>query len=133
MGVLIDTNILIACEKGELEIDRLVAEHGDVPVFLSVVSASELLHGVHRAVDERVRTRRLAFVERVLDGMEILDINLATARMHAKLWGDLAGSGQMIGAHDLWIAASALANDCALATRNIREFERVPGLRVEIW
>jgi tRNA(fMet)-specific endonuclease VapC len=130
---LIDTNVLIACEKGKLDIDRLVAEHGDVPVFLSVVSASELLHGVHRAVDERVRTRRLAFVERVLDGMEILDINLATARMHAKLWGDLAGSGQMIGAHDLWIAASALANDCALATRNIREFERVPGLRVEVW
>jgi predicted nucleic acid-binding protein len=41
--------------------------------------------------------------------------------------------GGLIGAHDLWLAASALANDCSLVTRNVREFERVPGLSVEVW
>ena len=133
MGIVIDTNILIACEKGTLDMEQLVARYGNVPVFLSVVSASELLHGVHRATERQVRNRRMAFVERVLDGMAMLDIDLATARIHAKLWSDMAGSGQMIGAHDLWIAATALANDCVLATRNIREFKRVPGLQVEVW
>lgn len=39
----------------------------------------------------------------------------------------------MIGAHDLWLAASSLAHDLTLATANLREFERVPGLRVEDW
>jgi tRNA(fMet)-specific endonuclease VapC len=133
MGLLIDTNILIACEKGGLDMDRVLAEHGDDSVFLSVVSASELLHGVHRAPDEKSRARRLSFVERILGAMEILDIDLATARVHSEIWSDLAGRGQMIGAHDLWLAASALANDCSLVTRNVREFERVPGLNVEVW
>jgi tRNA(fMet)-specific endonuclease VapC len=133
MGLLIDTNILIASEKGSLDLDRVLPEHGDDPVFLSVISASELLHGVHRATDETTRSRRLAFVERVLNGMEILDIDLAAARVHSEIWSDLAAKGQLIGAHDLWLAASALANDCVLVTRHVREFERVPGLRLEVW
>ncbi len=133
MGLLIDTSILIACGKGTLDIGQVVSEHSDDTVFLSVVSASELLHGVHRAPDEKSRARRLAFVERILNGMEILDIDLATARIHAEIWSDLAAIGRIIGAHDLWLAASALANDCSLVTRNVREFERVPGLSVEVW
>jgi len=35
-----------------------------------------------------------------------------------------------MGAHDLWIAATALAHGFGVATRNAREFERVRGLRV---
>jgi tRNA(fMet)-specific endonuclease VapC len=38
--------------------------------------------------------------------------------------------GQVIGAHDLWIAATALAHGLGIATGNTEEFERVPGLRV---
>jgi tRNA(fMet)-specific endonuclease VapC len=65
--------------------------------------------------------------------MEIPDVDLAAARIHAQIWSDPAAKGRMIGAHDLWLAASALANDCSLVTRNVREFERVPGLSVEVW
>lgn len=133
MGLLIDTNILIACERGQLDLEQMVASHGDSLIFLSVISASELLHGVHRADDKRIRTRRLAFVERILSWVKILDIDISTARIHSKLWSDLAVEGKVIGAHDLWIAASALANNCSLVTRNVREFERIPGLHVVKW
>ena len=133
MGLLIDTNILIACEKGDIDLDPVLSRQGDEPVFLSVISASELLHGVHRAANEHIRTRRLAFVEQILSGMEILDIDLSISRIHAELWSTLSKSGQMIGAHDLWLAASALAHNCVFVTRNIREFKRVPGLQIETW
>lgn len=133
MGLLIDTNILIACERGDLDLEKIVAEKGDDSVFLSVISASELLHGVHRAESERIRTRRQAFVERVLDNMAILEVDLATARIHAGLWSELSLRGERIGAHDCWLAASALANNCIFVTRNLREFERIPGLRVQAW
>ena len=133
MKAFIDTNILIACERGQLDLEQMVASHGDSLIFLSVISASELLHGVHRAGDKRIRTRRLAFVERILSCVKILDIDISTARIHSKLWSDLAKEGELIGAHDLWIAASALANNCSLVTRNVREFERVPGLQVIEW
>src|SRR5207237_903282 len=96
---------------------------------ISVITVSELLHGVHRAT-EPGRTRRRAFVEHVLAGFEPLAITEPIARVHAEVWAQLAGRGEVIGAHDLWIAATALTHGLGIATRNVSEFARVPGLRI---
>ena len=133
MAVLIDTSILIAYERGRLDVAGRVAGREAEEVFLSVISASELLHGVERALDPAVRARRLAFVEAVLSRFPVLEIDLEVARTHAALWSGLAQRGEMIGVHDTWIAATCIARDLALITGNIREFNRVPGLRVENW
>ncbi len=63
MGVLIDTNILIACEKGKMNLSDRILKREDENFFISVITASELLHGVHRAFDPGIRARRNAFVE----------------------------------------------------------------------
>lgn len=102
---------------------------GDEARAISVVTVSELLHGVHRARGAR-RTRRGAFVEHVLAGVEPLPITEPVARLHAEVWADLERRGRMIGAHDLWIAATALTHGLGVATRNRRDFDPVPGLRV---
>ena len=133
MAVLIDTSILIAYERGRLDVAGRVAGREAEEVFLSVISAGELLHGVERALDPAVRARRLAFVEAVLSRFPVLEIDLEVARTHAALWSGLAQRGEMIGVHDTWIAATCIARDLALITGNIREFNRVPGLRVENW
>jgi tRNA(fMet)-specific endonuclease VapC len=130
---LIDASVLIAAERGGVDPDARVRDREDEPFFLSVVTASELLHGVHRAGDRVRRARRSAFVEAVLDAFPLLAVDLPTARMHAQLWAELASAGRMIGAHDLWLAAAALAHGLTLATANVREFGRVPGLAVEDW
>ena len=101
--------------------------------MLSVITASELLHGVHRATDEATRRRRAAFVEGVLASLPILPIDLETARAHAQLSAQLATAGNLIGAHDLWLAAVCFARGLSIATANAREFGRVEGLRVEDW
>ena len=72
-------------------------------------------------------------MEAVLERLPILAIDLATARAHAGMWAGLSASGMMIGAHDLWIAASCLAHGLTLVTLNVRAFARVPGLRLEDW
>lgn len=133
MAVLIDTSILIAYERGQLDVSARVADRESEEAFLSVVSASELLHGAHRATDPAIRTRRLAFVEAILSRFPVLEIDLEVARAHAALWSNLAQRGEMIGVHDSWIAATCIARDLTLITGNIREFDRVPGLRVENW
>jgi tRNA(fMet)-specific endonuclease VapC len=133
VAALIDTSILIAYERGQLDVASRVAGREAEEVFLSVISASELLHGAHRATDAAVRARRLAFVEAVLARFPVLEIDLEVARAHAALWSGLAQAGEMIGVHDSWIAATCIARDLALITGNIREFNRVPGLRVENW
>lgn len=127
MALLIDTSVLIDEERRE----RSLSLHlGDDDRAISVITASELLHGVHRASDGKVRTRRAAFVEGLLSALEALPITMAVARMHAEIWSALKHDGNLIGAHDLWIAATALSQGMTVATANARDFERVPGLDV---
>lgn len=133
MGVLIDTNVLIEYERGRLNLEPHLSRHGQEEFFLSVVTASELLHGVHRAADPRIRMRRSVFVEALLERFPLLPIDLTTARVHAQVWAELAGAGKMIGPNDLWIAATALAHNLTMVTANLQEFDRVPSLRVEVW
>ena len=133
MGLLMDSSVLIEHERGRLDVAARVAGREEEEIFLSVVTASELLHGVHRATDRSVRARRAAFVESVLDEFPLLGIDLLTARTHARLWAELAARGELIGAHDLWLAATAVGRGLTFATGNVREFRRVPGLVVEDW
>ncbi|NJD20875.1 MAG: type II toxin-antitoxin system VapC family toxin [Gemmatimonadetes bacterium] len=133
MGILIDASVLIEHERGRLDLEARVAGREDQEVFLSVLTASELLHGVHRAKDRSVRARRAAFVEAILDEFPLLGVDLLTARTHARLWAELAERGEPIGAHDLWLAATCVGRGLTLATGNVREFGRVSGLVVEDW
>lgn len=113
-----------------MAIDALVADFGDRRMFVSAISVSELYHGVHRARDASVRTKRLAFVEGVLSPMTVLPVDEAVAMQHAATWAALEDAGRMIGTNDLWIAATALVNAAAVVTSNYAEFSRVPGLSV---
>jgi tRNA(fMet)-specific endonuclease VapC len=127
MAVLIDTSVLVDAERRGALLDRVA---GDEDRAISVITASELLHGVHRATSQGIRTRRSAFVEHVLAQLEPLPITTRVARIHAEARAQLQRAGSPIGAHDLWIAATALAHGLRLATQNARHFERVPGLTV---
>jgi len=133
MGVLIDSNIFIKAEKGDLDLDKHIEGREAEDFFISVITASELLHGVWRAKDPAIRARRQAFVEALLEALPILPIDLSTARSHAQLWAELQSQGLMIGVHDSWIAATCIANGLNLITENVREFERIPGLMIEQW
>ena len=130
---LIDASVLIAAERGQLDLDALGAQRGGVELAIAAVTASELLHGVHRAVEPERRAKREAFVERLLAIVPVLPFDLTAARIHARVWAELAGRGITVGAHDLLIAATAMASGCTLATRDQRSFPRVPGLSIEAW
>jgi len=133
MAVLIDASILIEAERGRLDLEPHVERHREEESFVSVITASELLHGVHRAPGADIRAKRSAFVEGVLERFPLLSVDLACARAHAQVWAELRKAGAMIGPHDLWLAATCLAHGLTMVTANMREFERVPGLAVELW
>lgn len=129
-GLVLDSSVLIDIERQRLSLAPLVESYGDRETFVSVVTVSELRHGVHRAHDAAVRARRSAFVRRVLDLTTVLSIDEAVAEAHAEAWAALEQAGAMIGMNDLWIAATTIANGCALVTGNEGEFTRVAGLTV---
>ena len=105
-----------------------MAAYGDV--YISAVTISELLVGVHHEREGKRRVRHLAYVEAVLARLPVLDFDAEVARVHAQGFATLADRGQLIDAHDLLIAATALTHGCAVATENVQEFRRVPGLAV---
>lgn len=130
MGVVIDTSVLIAAERGVFDLPRFLTSLGDTPVALSAVTAAELLHGVHRAKSASARAQRSQYVESVLANIPVLPFGISEARIHASIWATLASKGQLIGAHDMLIAATALAMNSKVATLNRNEFRRVPKLNI---
>jgi predicted nucleic acid-binding protein len=130
MAALIDTSVLIDAERGRLGLDALLQQHEAEEVAISVITASELLHGVHRVAGGARAARAEAFIEGLLRLLPVLAFDLDEARTHARLSAELQGKGVAAGAHDLLIAATAVANDYRIVTRDLRSFPKIPGLDV---
>jgi tRNA(fMet)-specific endonuclease VapC len=124
VGTLLDTTIFIDLERAVrtlpaanamAEVSGRLEDHlgPDEEVGIATITASELLHGVHRAIPER-RSRREAFVEAVIAAFPPLPFDLLAARAHARIWADLAAAGQDVGAHDRIVAATAISVSSAL-------------------
>ncbi len=127
MGLMLDTNVFVFSERSGSPIDfSRWEEHGNV--YISSITVSELLVGVHYTNSEARRARRSAFVESILGKIPVLVFDTEVARVHSGLFATLAKQGHMIGAHDLIIAATALFHGCAVLTDNIKEFAKVAGL-----
>jgi len=132
MGKVIDSSVLIAAERGQLDLAAALTDHRDETFAISAVTASELLHGVHRVAPSK-RAATEAFVEGLIERLPVLPFDLRSARVHARLWAEAAAKGNRIGERDLLIAATALAYDHAVITRDERSFARIPGLAVIRW
>lgn len=130
MGFLIDTDVLIAAERKLITLRPPNEDLGSETLALAAITASELLHGVYRAQTISERERRSQFIEAVLSEFQVIPFDIEVARIHARLWADLERSGQRIGSHDLMIAATALMLGFGVITLNVREFQRIPNLRL---
>ena len=130
MARLIDSSALIALERQAQPLRILLATAPDEPWAIAGITAAELLLGVERADSPSRRRRRAGFVEQVLAEVPVLPFDLLVARVHARVSAQLLDAGRLIGAHNLLIAATALAHGYAVLTKNLRDFRRVPGLDV---
>ena len=138
MGTLLDTTVFIDLERAVrrlppgsamAEVSACLEEQlgPDEEVGITAITASELLHGVHRATPEH-RARREAFVEAVLAAFPPLPFGLLAARAHARIWAELAAVGQDVRAHDRLVAATAITVGWRVGTANLRHFDRIAGL-----
>jgi tRNA(fMet)-specific endonuclease VapC len=127
---MLDTNALsdlIRNPQGLLA-QRLGAVPEDA-LCTSVVVACELRFGAARK-GSAVLVQRVA---QLLDSMPVLALEGPADEHYADIRVALERAGTPIGSHDLFIAAHARSRELTLLTNNLREFQRVPGLRVESW
>jgi tRNA(fMet)-specific endonuclease VapC len=130
MGVIVDSSVFIAAERGRFDLVAFLSAFANERFQIAAITASELLHGCERAIDPIIRERRKRFVEGILQDFAVVPFTLAEAREHARLWAALEIAGQTIGPRDQEIAATARSHGYAVATRNMREFLRVPSLKL---
>jgi tRNA(fMet)-specific endonuclease VapC len=131
MGVILDTSLLIALERRVFDLDTFIQGREEEPFGISVITAAELLHGVHRADSVKKRLKREAFVEKIIESFTLYHFDMTTARLYARLWANLARQGIKVGAHDLMIAATALAYGFSVATFDIRDYGKIKELTLE--
>lgn len=127
---LLDTNILsdlVRHPQGVVK--RWIERVGEDAVCTSIIAGAELRFGAAK----RGSVALAAQVEKVLGAMRVQPLDLPADREYGRLRLQLEQTGQPIGPNDLLIAAHALALGATVVTDNQREFQRVPGLRVENW
>lgn len=127
---MLDTNTCIYAlnHRPETVLQKLI-EAGSGAVCLSSITAAELAFGAVKSSRPDTKSKLETFF----------------AMLPTLPWGDdaiwhyaqtrlaLERAGQRIGERDLFIACHALAKNLVLVTNNTREFERVPGLKLENW
>lgn len=98
-------------------------------IGISAITAAELTFGAELSGSPRHRR----MIERIFRSLVVIPFDVDAAHDYAKVRTVLRRRGTPICSLDMLIAAHAIALDVPLATNNVREFDRVPGLRVENW
>lgn len=131
MKVMLDTNICIYLIKQQppTVIERFLA-HPVGTIGVSSMTVAELAFGVNKS--RQMAKNRLA-LEQFLAPLDIAAFDHEAALVYGRLRARLETSGSPIGSMDLLIAAHALSLGVRLVTNNLREFRRVPGLKLENW
>lgn len=127
---MLDTNICIFTVKNRPAHMREVFNRHHGQMCISAVSLMELTYGAEKSASPE---RILAIVEGFAARLDVLPYDEIAASHTGQLRAELAKSGTPIGPYDQMIAGHARSRGLIIVTNNRREFDRVPGLRVEDW
>ena len=127
---VLDTTTVLDYFRGKGSVAANLLALPPSEIALPAIVAYEVWVGVLGSQNAK---RRQAQYEQFLATVEVLPFDSAVSRRAAELRQTLERGGEGIGPMDTLIAATALAHNATLVTRNVREFGRVPGLQVVDW
>lgn len=124
--LIVDTGVLVAAERSRRSLSLDVSADDDI--VMSSITVAELQAGVELASDER-RQAREQFVVNVVASLSVEPYGSRAALAHARLLAHMHRSGRHRGAHDLIIAATAVATGRIILTTDRRaRFDDLPGV-----
>ncbi|MCH7894978.1 MAG: tRNA(fMet)-specific endonuclease VapC [Proteobacteria bacterium] len=127
---MLDTNILIyTIRKRPKKVRDAFKEYSDY-LSMSAITLGELVYGAEKSAQP---ARNLADIEALAARVEVLAFDSQAAQHFGQVRAELAKAGKPIGPYDSMIAGHARSRGLILVTNNLREFKRVPGLRLENW
>ncbi len=134
MGLVLDSGVLIAAERGAKPVSELLAtlahEHGETEIVLSAITVIELEHGLHRANTAKRARERRNYLDTVFAAIPVEPFTKEMAQLAAKIDAESKQAGRGIPFPDLLIGATALHFGYAIGTSNLRHFQMIPSLKV---
>jgi len=127
---LLDTDTLIYVYKRAGRCLERLSRHSDADIALSTVNLFELEFGMAKSANRIPMDR---YVAGICSRYTVLDFDRAASRHAGTVRAHLQMQGTPVGPYDVQVAGVALAHNLTVITRNVREFSRVPDLRVENW
>ena len=134
MGVVLDSSVVIAAERSGHNVLQMLKEitavTGDQRAVISAIGLTELVHGIYRADTDQTRGRREAFINELIQDVDVHPYTRETAFLAGRIDGEQRARGVIIPFVDLLIGTTALQFDYSIATVNVRHFALIPGLNV---
>lgn len=130
--LVLDTNTISYYFRNEPCVVQKLQSTPLQQIAVPAIVVYELKYGILRLANDAAQPR-LHALSKFLQFLTIIPVDENVAETAATIRVDLERKGTPIGAHDVLIAASAVAINGQLVTRNVREFERVQGLQVVNW
>jgi len=127
---MLDTNICIYVIRNRPARLRDHFNRAADELCISVITLAELIYGAEKSTRPR---ENMAVVEQFCARLEVLPFADRAAAHYGQLWAELEQAGKVIGLHDMMIGGHARSEGLTVVTNNVREFQRVPGLRIENW
>ena len=131
MKYYLDTNIIIYALNGKYPAIRPHFEQ--VPAMAIVLPSGALAEIVYGARKSRDYEKTIQLYRKFMHPFDVAPFTRHAAECYGRIRADLEAKGQIIGANDLLIAATVMAENGVLVTHNTREFSRISGLAVEDW
>jgi predicted nucleic acid-binding protein len=134
VGIVLDSSIVIAAERRGHTVREILEQvktsKGDIEIGLSVVTVAELVHGAYRTKSQAQQQRRLEFIDRLSSDIPVYPVTLDIARLAGRVEGQQQSIGIQLAFEDLLIGATALHMGYDIATLNLRDFQKIPGLSI---
>lgn len=127
---MLDTNICIFTIKNKPQVTREAFNRHHGQLCISTITLMELVYGAEKS---SAPERNLAVVEGFAGRLDVLPYDNSAASHTGMIRAELAKLGTPIGPYDQMIAGHARSQGLIVVTNNVREFERVQGLRLEDW
>ncbi len=127
MSYLVDTDWVVDWLAGREETVQLLSTLGREGLAISLITYGEIYEGIYFGRDPK---KSEEVFRRFLRGVVVLPLTKRILQRFARIRGELRRKGLLIGDPDILIAATAIHHNLTLVTRNVKDFQRVPGLKL---
>jgi tRNA(fMet)-specific endonuclease VapC len=131
MRYLLDTCVVSDFAQGHPQVLARVKATAPQELAASALTEMEVAYGL--LLNLRLARRLKPVMDAFFGAIRVLPYDRQAAQATARVRANLKQRGRLIGAYDVLIAGTALAHELIVVTSNVREFNRVEGLKIEDW